>query len=110
MLFNRHVVIAHVGKPVDHISTAIETRTARSLAHSQRHLASSEMQILSNLRPGLAGPHYQHAAFRQALGIAIVGGMNLQHVIGKALCHARYDRRMIATRRYHHLVCSEVAT
>ena len=49
VLVHAHVVVAHVGQPVDHVLAAVEAGAAWRVAGGQHHLAAGQMQVFGQL-------------------------------------------------------------
>jgi len=54
---DRVLVLANVPQPVHNVSAAVEASAARRVAGNQMNLAAREMQVLGDLRAGLARAH-----------------------------------------------------
>jgi hypothetical protein len=104
VIMHRHAVIPHVFQPIDDVSSAVEASSARRSAEAEVDFAAGEMQILGDLRAGLARPDHQHFAFWQHRGILVFARAELRHARWQSLGHTRNGRNVIAADGNDHLV------
>ncbi len=109
MLRDGHVVIVHVGQPVDHVLAAVEARAARRVAGGEVDLAPGQVQVFGDLRARLAAAHHQHRAIGQLRRVAVLRRVVLHDRSRQLLGHARHHRLVVAARGHHHLVGGEAA-
>ena len=88
LIFDGDIVDAHVVQPGDTVTPPIEACDARCGAGDQVNPAAVEMQILGDLRSGLAGADDQYVAVRELVRAAVFGRVDLDDVAGKLLGEA----------------------
>ncbi|MCY1528078.1 hypothetical protein D9M68_631700 [compost metagenome] len=101
---DRHVVVLHVGEPVDHFAAAVEARAARRVAGGQVNLAPGQVQVFGDLRTRLAAAHHQHSALGQLRRVAVLRRVVLRHVGRQLLGQPRHYGAVVAAGSDHHLV------
>jgi hypothetical protein len=69
--------------PPDDVASSRPAREPRRSTAGEEHLAAGAEELLGELTPGLAAAHHEHAARRQAGGVAIVLDVDLQQVGGQ---------------------------
>src|SRR5471030_1872695 len=108
MLIDGHVVILHVGEPVDHVAASVKARATRRFAYGEDYLATGQMQVFRDLRAGLPRSDHQHRALGQSLRVPIFRRLDLFDGTRQAFRHARHDGRVITARRDHDLIRREL--
>src|SRR5258708_33645660 len=103
MLIYRHVVIAHLVQPIDHVFTAIPARGSGSAADAEMHLTTGQMELLCYLAARLTGADHQHFSGGQCSRISVLSGMQMLHGRWKALRPPRHWFDVIRPRCDHQL-------
>ncbi len=109
VLVDGQVVVAHVGEPVGHVAGAVEARGPRGAAHAQVDAPPGQVQVLRDLAARLAGADHHHLPVGQRLGVAVLGGVQLDDRVGEALGATGDLRMVVAAGRHDNLVGGQLA-